>query len=100
MRRFYLGRKPPENAWPKPPQVVARRVSGGHVLSADCPYGGEIDYFAAKFAPEPSCPERQAEPQFVDPTPELPGRPVFPGQKKVPQPGDFVNPGDAPPAKP
>jgi penicillin-binding protein 1A len=100
MRRFYQGRKPPVNAWPRPPQVVARRVGGGRVLAANCDYGGEIDYFAAKFAPEPSCPERAAEPQFVDPTPELPGRPLFPGQKKVPLPGDFVNPAEAPPAKP
>jgi penicillin-binding protein 1A len=100
MRRFYLGRKPPKE-WEKPPQVVARRVSGGHVLSADCPYGGEIDYFAAKFAPEPSCPEPVShEPVFVDPTPELPGRPVFPGQKKVPRPEDFVKPQPTPPAKP
>jgi penicillin-binding protein 1A len=94
MRRFYLGRKPPP-AWPKPSQVVYRRVSGGTVLSADCPYGGIEDVFAARYAPEPSCPERAVIPQFIDPTPELPGRPVFPGQPQVPQPKDFV--GGAPP---
>jgi membrane carboxypeptidase/penicillin-binding protein len=98
MRRFYLGRKAPA-AWEKPPQVVARRVGGGRVLSESCAYGGEIDYFAAKYVPEPSCPEAPAEPQFIDPTPELPGRPLFPGQKKVPRPEDFVQPA-APPAKP
>jgi penicillin-binding protein 1A len=98
MRRFYLGRKPPPE-WPRPPQVVARRVGGGRVLAADCAYGGAIDYFAAKHAPAPSCPQRRSAPQFVDPTPELPGRPVFPGQKKVPRPEDFVQP-QQPPAQP
>jgi penicillin-binding protein 1A len=83
MRRFYLGRKPPPE-WPRPGDVVVRRVSGGRVLSASCEWGGVEDYFAAKFAPEPSCPERAVEPQFIDPTPELPGKPVFPGQ---PRPG-------------
>jgi penicillin-binding protein 1A len=97
MRRFYLGRKAPE-PWPRPPQVVMRRVSGGHVLSADCPWGGGEDYFAARFAPEPSCPEAAAQPQFVDPTPELPGRPLFPGQPRVPHPEDYV--GGKPPEDP
>ncbi|HEX3308702.1 MAG TPA: hypothetical protein VHS32_20845, partial [Streptosporangiaceae bacterium] len=83
----------------KPETVVARRMAGGRVLSADCPWGGVIDYFAAKYAPEPSCPApRAAEPEFIDPTPELPGRPVFPGQKRVPRPEDFVQPQAAAPA--
>jgi penicillin-binding protein 1A len=98
MRRFYLGRPAPQ-PWKKPETVVARRMAGGRVLSADCPWGGVIDYFAAKYAPEPSCPApRAAEPQFIDPTPELPGRPVFPGQKRVPRPEDFVQPQAAAPA--
>jgi hypothetical protein len=40
------------------------------------------------------CPRRESTPSvmFVDPTPELPGRPVFPGQPRVPRPEDFVTP--------
>jgi penicillin-binding protein 1A len=92
MRRAYLGRKPPE-AWTRPPGVVARRVSGGRVLTADCPYGGgETDYFAAAYAPAATCEAPALPDRFVDPTPELPGRPVFPGQPRVPQPGDFIRP--------
>jgi len=91
MRRAYLGRRPPE-AWKRPPGVVQRRMSGGAVLSADC-YGGTLDYFAARFVPAPECPtSRPVEGELVDPTPELPGRPVFPGQPRVPRPEDFVNP--------
>ncbi|HEX8906551.1 MAG TPA: penicillin-binding transpeptidase domain-containing protein, partial [Longimicrobiaceae bacterium] len=96
MRHFYFGRKPPE-AWKRPESVVERRMAGGRILSADCPWGGTVDYFAARYAPEPSCPApRNDEPQFIDPTPELPGRPVFPGQPRVPRPEDYVNPQAAP----
>ncbi|MFL5540109.1 MAG: hypothetical protein ACJ8J0_14050, partial [Longimicrobiaceae bacterium] len=93
----YLGRKPPPE-WPRPSDVVVRRVSGGMVLSASCGYGGVEDYFAAKFAPEPSCPAAPAEPQFIDPTPELPGRPVFPGQPRVVRPEDIIGPSKPAPA--
>src|SRR6202008_3436975 len=84
MRRAYLGRKPPE-PWKRPAGVVQRRMSGGSILSADCPWEGTVDYFAARFAPAPACPTPTVE-EFVDPTPELPGRPVFPGQPRVPRP--------------
>jgi penicillin-binding protein 1A len=97
MRRAYLGRKPPE-AWKRPPDVVMRRMSGGRVLTADCPWGGTLDYFAARHAPGASCPQPSAGDGFVDPTPELPGRPVFPGQARVPRPEDYVNP-PPPPAQ-
>ncbi|HEU4885234.1 MAG TPA: PBP1A family penicillin-binding protein [Longimicrobium sp.] len=90
MRTAYANRKAPE-PWPKPSDVVMRRVSGGRVLSAECG-GGEFDYFAAKHVPEASCPQPSAAPEFVDPTPELPGRPVFPGQKREPRPEDFITP--------
>ena len=93
MRRFYANRKAPE-AWTKPSSVVTRRVSGGRVLSADCAWGGTPDYFAARHVPEAegcaSLPER-----FVDPTPELPGRPVFPGQNPL----DFARPAPQPQGK-
>ena len=92
MRTAYANREPPE-AWRRPPDVVVRRVSGGRVLSEDCP-GGTPDFFAARHVPQGSCPQPAAEPRFVDPTPELPGRPVFPGQKKEPRPEDFITPGE------
>ncbi|WP_420125696.1 penicillin-binding protein 1A [Longimicrobium sp.] len=91
MRTAYANRKAPE-PWAKPSDVVMRRVSGGRVLSAECD-GGTPDYFAAKHAPAGSCPQRSSTPEFVDPTPELPGRPVFPGQKREPRPEDFITPG-------
>jgi len=100
MRKAYETRPPPP-AWPRPRSVVARRVSGGRVLTADCPYGGgTTDYFAARYAPEATCeaPAVRTE-TFVDPTPELPGRPVFPGQPRVPQPEDFIKPQPAQPEK-
>jgi penicillin-binding protein 1A len=90
MRTAYANRKAPE-PWPKPSDVVMRRVSGGRVLSAECG-GGTPDYFAARHAPAGSCPQRSSTPEFVDPTPELPGRPVFPGQKREPRPEDFITP--------
>ncbi|HEU0299186.1 MAG TPA: hypothetical protein VFR37_07020, partial [Longimicrobium sp.] len=92
MRAAYANREPPE-PWKRPPDVVMRRVSGGRVLSEECG-GGTPDYFAARHVPEGSCPQPSAEPQFVDPTPELPGRPVFPGQKREPRPEDFITPGE------
>ncbi|HEX2080252.1 MAG TPA: PBP1A family penicillin-binding protein [Longimicrobium sp.] len=92
MRAAYANRKPPE-PWKRPPDVVMRRVSGGRVLAEGCG-GGTPDYFAARHVPDGSCPQPSAEPQFVDPTPELPGRPVFPGQKREPRPEDFITPGE------
>ena len=95
MRRFYENRKPPE-AWKRPAGVVMRRMSGGRVLSADCPWGGTLDYFAARHAPAADCSAPALPDRFVDPTPELPGRPVFPGQPKKPRPEDFVAPAQQP----
>lgn len=93
MRTAYEGRKPPAE-WPRPPGVVSRRVSGGRVLTDDCPWGGgDTDYFAARFVPTPTCEAPQALPdRFVDPTPHLPGRPVFPGQPRVPRPEELYTP--------
>lgn len=92
MRTAYVNRKPPA-AWPRPSDVVERRFSGRMVLSSECG-GGTEDLFSARHLPEVGCPVREAAPMiFVDPTPELPGRPVFPGQPRVPRPEDFVTPG-------
>lgn len=87
VRTYYQNHdKPP--AWPRPHTLVARRITpwNGKAVTADCPYAGGAytDYFAASVAPVPGC-DAPPEPTFVDPTPELPGRPVFPGQPRVPQ---------------
>jgi hypothetical protein len=60
----------------------------------DCPYvGGYVDIFAARFAEPSACePRTFSGDTLVDPTPELPGRPVFPGQARVPRPEDFIRP--------
>jgi hypothetical protein len=78
----------------RPRSVVERRVSGGRIYALDCPYvGGYVDVFSAAFAEPLPC---EAPPMpvdsFIDPTPELPGRPIFPGQPRVPQPDDYVKP--------
>jgi penicillin-binding protein 1A len=90
VRKAYEGREPPA-PWNQPDDVVTLRASGGVVLSEDCP-GGTPDLFVRRFAPAPSCPRAEPVDEFVDPTPELPGRPVFPNQPRVPRPEDFVNP--------
>jgi membrane carboxypeptidase/penicillin-binding protein len=89
VRKAYEGREPPA-AWSRPDDVVSLRASGGMVLAEDCP-GGTPDLFVRRFAPAPQCPRYEYD-EFVDPTPELPGRPVFPNQPRVPRPEDFVNP--------
>jgi penicillin-binding protein 1A len=92
VRTAYEGREPPAE-WPRPPGVVSRRVSGTRVLTDDCPWGGEgTALFAARFAPEATCEApRELPDRMVDPTPHLPGRPVFPGQPRVPRPEDIVS---------
>jgi penicillin-binding protein 1A len=90
VRRAYENRDPPA-AWSQPDDVVTLRMSGGTVLAEGCP-GGTPDLFVRRFAPAPSCPRYEPVDEFVDPTPELPGRPVFPNQPRVPRPEDFVNP--------
>jgi penicillin-binding protein 1A len=76
MRTFYAARKPPE-AWKRPDGVVALRVLGGRPATASCPWAGDYDLFAARFAPEPSCDAPAELPErTVDPT--LLGTPVAP----------------------
>nr|MDQ3388521.1 hypothetical protein [Gemmatimonadota bacterium] len=90
MRAAYAGREPPP-AWPRPPAVVTRRISGGRAVAENCPWGGGgyTDYFAARFAPQPGCEAPQPLPdRHVDPTPELPGRPIFPGEPAPPPQGE------------
>jgi penicillin-binding protein 2D len=96
VRSFYEDREAPP-AWERPASVVSRRISrwSGLAVTADCPYGSDsyVDFFLASAAPAPGC-ERPPEIQLVDPQPHLPGRPVFPGQPRLPRPEDFV---DVPP---
>ena len=94
VRSYYQKHEAPD-AWARPGDVVARRISRwtGKAVTDDCVYAinAYVDYFPAAFAPEPGC-DTPTVPKLVDPTPELPGRPVFPGQPRVPRPEEFVNP--------
>ncbi|MGH7458390.1 MAG: penicillin-binding protein 1A [Longimicrobiaceae bacterium] len=82
VRQVYEGKEPPQ-AWEKPEGVVTRRVDQytGRAVTADCPYAFQVtmDYFVRSNAPTPACepPER-----WFDPTPGLPGRPVFPDREE------------------
>lgn len=91
VQTYYENHDVPE-PWPMPSDVVTRQISRwtGKPVTMDCPYivGSRTDYFVASAAPEPAC-----EPPRIwdDPQPFLPGRPVFPGQPRVPQPGDYID---------
>jgi penicillin-binding protein 1A len=99
VRSFYQDREYPE-AWERPPSVVTRRISRWThtAVTDDCPYGVDayVDFFLASAAPEPGCQAPELRERMVDPHPHLPGRPVFPGQPRVPRPEDFV---DTPPVR-
>lgn len=91
VRKYYERHEVP-GPWQRPPGVVTRNISRwtGLAVTDDCPYsvGSYSDYFAADAAPEPGCePPRLWE----DPQPHLPGRPIFPGQPRVPQPRDYID---------
>lgn len=91
VRKFYEDREPPQ-PWERPADVEVRRISRwtGQAVTEDCPYGvGAVtDYFVGEAAPEPRCDPPQLR---GDPQPYLPGRPVFPGQPRVPQAEDYVD---------
>jgi penicillin-binding protein 1A len=95
VRTFYEDRDPP-GAWERPATVVSRRISRwtGKAVTEDCIYASNsyVDFFLASAAPAPGCEPPAYDPQeWVDPTPHLPGRPVFPGQPRVPRPEDFTD---------
>ncbi|CAN5795132.1 PBP1A family penicillin-binding protein [soil metagenome] len=94
VRTFYEDHEPPAE-WERPSSVAVRRVSSwtGLAVTDDCPYAGNayIDYFVAAAAPAPRCEPPRSD-EWVDPTPQLPGRPVVPGQPRVPRPQDYVDP--------
>ncbi|MEX2582930.1 MAG: PBP1A family penicillin-binding protein [Gemmatimonadota bacterium] len=91
VQKYYEDREPPP-AWERPADVEVRRISRwtGQAVTEDCPYGvGSVnDFFVEDAAPEPRCDPPQLR---GDPQPHLPGRPVFPGQPRVPQPEDFLD---------
>ncbi|HEV2131525.1 MAG TPA: PBP1A family penicillin-binding protein [Longimicrobiaceae bacterium] len=94
VRKFYEDREPPP-AWERPPSVAVRQISSwtGRAVTADCPYvaNSYTDYFLASAAPAPGCDDPEPR-EWVDPTPHLPGRPVFPGQPRVPAPEEYIEP--------
>ncbi|HET7276030.1 MAG TPA: PBP1A family penicillin-binding protein [Longimicrobiaceae bacterium] len=91
VQTYYENHEIPE-PWPRPPDVVTRQISRwtGKPVAFDCPYivGSRTDFFVASAAPEPGC---EAPNIWDDPQPYLPGRPLFPGQPRVPQPGDYID---------
>jgi penicillin-binding protein 1A len=95
VRSFYEDRDAPA-AWDRPSSVVSRRISSwtGRAVTEDCPWASSsyVDFFLASAAPTPGCDAPVNTGEFVDPTPQLPGRPVFPGQPRVPRPEDFIEP--------
>jgi penicillin-binding protein 1A len=91
VRKYYESHPFPE-PWERPEGVVTRQISRwtGTAVTEDCPYvvGSYTDYFVGAAAPEPGCEPPQL---WHDPQPHLPGRPVFPGQPRVPRPPDYID---------
>ncbi len=91
VRKYYEDREPP-TPWERPDNVVTRHISSwtGKVVAEDCPYIARSysDFFVRSAAPEPGC-----DPPDIwnDPQPQLPGRPAFPGQPRIPRPEDFID---------
>ncbi|HET7322580.1 MAG TPA: PBP1A family penicillin-binding protein [Longimicrobiaceae bacterium] len=95
VRKYYQSHPIPA-PWERPADVAIRHISRwtGQAVTDDCPYavGAYTDYFVGSAAPTPGCAPPQLQWQR-DPTPWLPGRPVFPGQPRRPpgqQPLDTV----------
>ena len=90
--RKYYESKPVPTPWPRPEDVAVRQISQwtGKAVTEDCPYrvGSYTDYFVGSSAPAPGCDPPEL---FRDPTPGLPGRPVIPGQPRVPLPEQYVD---------
>jgi penicillin-binding protein 1A len=96
VRSWYEDHPVPE-AWARPAGIASRRISywTGKAVTDDCPFGvnSYVDDFVASAAPTPGC---EAPPVMVDPTPHLPGRPLYPGQPRVPRPEDYIDTRPAP----
>jgi penicillin-binding protein 1A len=91
--RKYYETHPTPAPWERPADVVVRHISRwtGKAVTDDCPYivGSYTDYFVRSAAPAPGCEPPELRMQR-DPTPWLPGRPVFPGQPRTPRPEDYI----------
>jgi penicillin-binding protein 1A len=91
--RSYYDHNPVPEAWARPAGIASRRISywTGKAVTEDCPFAfnSYVDEFVASAAPTPGC---EAPAQQVDPNPELPGRPIFPGQPRAPRAEDYVDP--------
>jgi penicillin-binding protein 1A len=91
VRSFYENHEAP-TAWETPSDVVTRNISRwtGRAVTEDCPYivGSYRDYFVGDAAPQPGCEPPQI---WRDPTPQLPGRAIEPGQPRLPAPGDYLD---------
>ena len=91
VRKYYENHPVPQ-PWERPSGVVTRQISRwtGTAVTEDCPYivGSQTDYFVGAAAPEPGCDPPQLR---QDPQPHLPGRPVFPGEPRVPRPEDYID---------
>jgi len=90
VRTFHAEGEPPP-AWDRPSDVAVRQISRwtGLAVSDDCPYvvGSISDYFVDEAAPEPGC----EPPQLRQIEPTLPGRPLVPGEPRLPQPEDYID---------
>jgi penicillin-binding protein 1A len=96
--RSWYDTNPVPEPWARPPGIVTRRISywTGKAVTDDCPYAlnSYVAEFLAASAPTPGCEMPEA---LVDPTPHLPGRPVFPGQQQgIPRAEDFIDSRPAP----
>jgi penicillin-binding protein 1A len=95
VQKYYEEREAPE-AWERPADVAVRRISRwtGTPVTEDCPYvvGSVADYFVAEAAPEAGC-----EPPQLRRGPPLLGRPLIPGETRLPVPEDYIDgPSEAP----
>jgi penicillin-binding protein 1A len=93
VRTFHADRDAPVE-WVRPSTVVTRNIDRwtGRAVPEGCRFAVEVytDFFLASAAPAPVC-EPTPQLEWTDPTPHLPGRPVFPGQARVPRPEDYVD---------
>jgi penicillin-binding protein 1A len=91
VRSYYEDREPPA-AWQRPSDIVERQISlwTGKAVTPGCIYGfsSYTDLFVASSAPAPGC---EPPDEWSDPTPELLGRPVYPGQARTPRAEEYVD---------
>ncbi|CAN5618983.1 PBP1A family penicillin-binding protein [soil metagenome] len=91
VRRYYQDHEAP-TAWERPSNVIMRHISSwtGKAVTEDCPYIARsyTDYFVGSAAPVPGCDPPEI---WSDPQPHLLGKPVQPGEPRVPRAEDFLD---------